>query len=258
MTWQKQDPKKPLYPDLIWSRPENKNHAGKLLLIGGKAGEFINVSSTYILANKAGAGIIRTLLPDSLQQIGKNIDEVEFSRSNQGGGFAKTALADFFDLSDWADQVLLAGDFGKNAETTVILDGYLLRSQKPIVLSQKALTSISLSYEQLLKLPVTLVITRDELRKIAIRIGSHIAVTSTANFETIKEVMFNISSQSKANLVIIDQDNTWVAVNGNIISTKTTPIDINTLAAYVAVWQMQNPDKPLQALATAVYEAVNI
>lgn len=257
MSWQKQDPKKPLYPDLLWSRPENKNHAGKLLIIGGKSGEFINVSSAYIFSKEAGAGVIRTLLPDSLKEIGKNIDGVEFSSTNQSGGFAKTALADFFDLSDWSDHVLLAGDFGKNSETTVILDGYLLRSQKPITVSQKTFGSIGLGYEQLLKLPITIVIDKEVLRKIAITIGSHTPVTSTATFDSLKEVIINISANSKANMVIVDADNTWVAVNGQVVSTKTGSLDINALAAYAAVWQMQNKEKPLEALTIAAFETLN-
>ena len=34
--WHKQGTK-PLYPDVIWSKPENKQAAGKLLIIGGHA-----------------------------------------------------------------------------------------------------------------------------------------------------------------------------------------------------------------------------
>ena len=33
--WHKQTSSKPLFPELIWSRPENRQLAGKLLIIGG-------------------------------------------------------------------------------------------------------------------------------------------------------------------------------------------------------------------------------
>ena len=33
--WQRQTSEKPLFADVLWSRPENRNLAGKLLIAGG-------------------------------------------------------------------------------------------------------------------------------------------------------------------------------------------------------------------------------
>lgn len=254
MNWQKQTREQPLFPDLLWSRPENKKHAGKLLIIGGQASELQNISSAYSFASKAGAGYIKMLMPESLRKITGHIEGAEFAPANKSGGFAKNALAQFFDLSEWADHILLAGDFGKNSETTVILDGFLLKGSKPITVSQNALGSIGIEYSQLVQMPLTLVIDRSIFQKIGKAVGTHVPITSLTTYENIGKITQNISSRSKASFVISDDEHIWTAVNGELVSTKSKPVDINALSAYCAVWLMQNPDKPLEALATAAFE----
>ncbi|HEX5797919.1 MAG TPA: hypothetical protein VFX79_01060 [Candidatus Saccharimonadales bacterium] len=256
MTWQKQTQDSPLFPDLLWSRPENKKYAGRLLIIGGKASEFQNISSAYSFAHEAGAGSIKILTPESLRKITENIQGAEFAPSNKSGGFAKTALAQFFDLGEWADHILLAGDFGKNSETTVILDGFLLKNSKPVTISQNALGSIGITFEQLIKMPLTLVIDRMVFQKIGKAVGTHVPITSLTTYENMGDIIQNISARSNASFVIMDEEHIWTAVKGELISTKSKPVDINALSSYCTVWQMQNPGKPLEALSTAVQQSI--
>lgn len=255
-SWQKQSPEEPLFPDLLWSRPENKKYAGKLLIIGGQASEFQNISSAYSFANEAGAGAIRILMPESLSKITRHIEGAEFAPASMGGGFAKKALAQFFDLSEWADHILLAGDFGKNSETTVILDGFLLKGAKPITISQYALVSVAIELEQLIQMPLTLVVDKSTFQKIGKAAGTRVPITSFTTYENMGEIIQSISSRSKANFVIIDEEHVWTSVSGEVVSTKSKPVDINALSAYCAVWQMQNPGKPLEALATACQQSI--
>lgn len=246
----------PLFPDLIWSRPENRRYAGKLLIIGGSLSEFQNISAAYTFAKEAGAGYTRILMPESLRKFTENIEGAEFAPANNSGGFAKNALAQFFDLSDWADHILLAGDFGKNSQTTVILDGFILRGVKPITISKNTLESIGIGLGELIKMPVNLVIDRSVFQKIGKAIGAHVPITSLTPYEKMAEIVQNISKGAKASLVIMDDEYIWTAVNGEVISTKSKPVDINALSAYCAVWLMQNPTKPLEALATACFECL--
>ncbi|MDO8591435.1 MAG: hypothetical protein Q7R60_00720, partial [bacterium] len=77
--WLKQTKDKPLFPDLLWSRPENKRLAGKLLVVGGNLYGFSAPGTAYGAALKAGVGTARVLLPDKLQKtVGKLIPEAEF------------------------------------------------------------------------------------------------------------------------------------------------------------------------------------
>ncbi|HEX5455792.1 MAG TPA: hypothetical protein VFW77_00300 [Candidatus Saccharimonadales bacterium] len=256
MSWQKQG-REPLFPDLLWSRPENKRQAGKLLIIGGHANEFQNISACYSFAREAGAGHIRFLMPESLSKLTGHIEGAEFAPANRSGGFARNALAQFFDLSEWADHVLLAGDLGKNSETTVILDGFLLKGPKPVTLAQDALRSIGIDFSRLINMSPTLIVDRSTFQKIGTAAGTHVPVTSLTTYENMGEIIRDISTDSKANMVIMDESNIWAAVSGNIVSTQAKPLDTNALSAYCAVWQMQNPAKPLEALATACFEVLS-
>src|ERR1700749_1211633 len=115
--WHKQTTDKPLYPELLWSRPENKRFAGKLLIIGGSLHGFTAPAQAYAEALKAGIGSARVLLPDALQKtIGTVLEAGEFAPSTPSGSFSKQALAEALELSQWADGVLLAGDFDRNSE----------------------------------------------------------------------------------------------------------------------------------------------
>lgn len=257
MSLRKQDPKNPLFEDLVWSRPENKRSAGKLLIIGGQAGDFMNVSAAYSFSKEAGAGTIRLILPDSLKKIAGNIEDAEFALSTSSGSFAKAALATFFDNSDWADHVLLAGDFGKNSETTVILDGFLLRGIKPTTISQNALPSIGIKLEQLVNMPVNLAIERKVFQKIGTALGTHIPITSITSFDQMAKLIEDISSSTKASFVVVDEDQIWCARGGEVVVTRAKPPDLNALSAYCSVWLMQNLTKPLEALSTAIYKSIN-
>lgn len=251
--WQKQG-EEPLFPDLIWSRPENKRYAGKLLIIGGKSGEFSHVAAAFEAAQRAGAGHIRVLLPESLRKVAQIIPEVEFAPVNKSGGFARTALAQWFDAAEWADHVLLSGDFGRNSETTTIIDGFLLRGGRPVTLNLNSIASCAVQPEQLLNLPVSLIADRRFLQKAGISLGLHVSLLSTTPIERLSEAIHQISLGRAANLLIQDSAQSWAVSGGNMVSMKTKTIDNTKLSAACAVWTMQNPKKPLEALATAYYD----
>src|SRR4051812_45465462 len=121
--WQKQAATEPLFSDLLWSRPENRAHAGKLLIVGGNAQGLAAPAAAYSAATEAGIGTARVLLPDSLQKtVGRVFEAGEYAPSTPSGSFSRNALAELLAMSNWADGVLLAGDFGRNSETAIMLE----------------------------------------------------------------------------------------------------------------------------------------
>ncbi len=93
-------PSKPLFPDLLWSRPENKRQAGKLLIVGGNAHGFAAAGEAYADAGEAGIGTARVLLPDSLQKtVGKIFEAGEYAPSTPSGSFSRRALAPLIDMA---------------------------------------------------------------------------------------------------------------------------------------------------------------
>ena len=64
--WHKQSATAPLYSDLIWSRPENRAQAGKLLILSGSAAGFSVAGQAYGAAQDA--GVVRVVLPELLRR----------------------------------------------------------------------------------------------------------------------------------------------------------------------------------------------
>ncbi|HXY18323.1 MAG TPA: hypothetical protein VEH48_02805, partial [Candidatus Nitrosopolaris sp.] len=124
--WLRQTPDKPLFPDLLWSRPENKRQRGKLLIVGGNSHGFAAPASAFAAAGTAGIGAARVLLPDATQKtIGTGFTDAVFAPSTPSGSFSRQALAELLENAGWADGVLLAGDFGRNSETAILLESFL-------------------------------------------------------------------------------------------------------------------------------------
>ena len=121
--WQVQS-EKLLFPEIAWSKPEQKTHAGKILIIGGGAGNFRGLSLAYETALKTGVGQAKVLAPDSLRKFLKidKLTDVIFAPSNNSGEFSSQAWSDFKAGEAWADLILLIGDTNKNSETAVQLE----------------------------------------------------------------------------------------------------------------------------------------
>ena len=260
MSWQKQPKDKPLYPDLLWSKPENKSQAGKLLVIGGSAGSFKVVSSAYQFADKAGAGSIRLLMPDAIRPYFSRLQEpslqtMEFAPSNKSGGFAKSALAEFLELSQWANHVLLAGDFGKNSETTILLETYLKKSKAPLTISADTIKSLDVKQALKSVRPDTFLgLEFGQLQQLGVQLGLKQAITSTMPAEKLASVLSEITAFDSLNIAGYFNGLLWAASNSKAVSTPSKPVDYAKLASYVAVWCMQNPSKKIEAMATAIYE----
>ena len=93
--WQSQTADAPLFPDIEWSKPEQRSQAGKLLIIGGNKLGFVAVASAYETATKAGIGESRVALPDVLKKaIDPGAFDTVYAASNPSGGFSKEALSE--------------------------------------------------------------------------------------------------------------------------------------------------------------------
>jgi len=247
--WLKQTDK-PLFENMLWSKPENKQAAGKLLIIGGQKDNFSHVAATYEAAIKAGAGTVRTLLPESLRKVAQFLPDIEFAPVNKSGGFSSSALDAMLDLSAWADMVLLAGDFGKSSETTALLDNYLKKYSGPLAISSRVLESID---ADIIGKNALFMCEFESLQRFAKDSGSKEAFTSDMGAVRFSEVLHNFSETNELKTVVEYQKNIWVAAENNMSSTESK-FNIDTISAYASVWLMQNPSQPFKALTTACFE----
>jgi thiamine pyrophosphate-dependent acetolactate synthase large subunit-like protein len=251
--WLRQTKDQPAFPDVLWSRPENKRHAGKLLIVGGHAQSFSTASRAFAAALKAGAGHVRIVLPDSLQKtVGKAFPEAEFASSTPIGSFSRQALALLIDLASWSDTVLLAGDFGKNSETSVALESFIEKYSGPLALAGDSLDYFFQESQQITKRENTLIIgDLSQIQKIA---QPAVAVQQTADFVQILNKLSIFSTDIKAQIVTNASNKTVVVSNGKISSTPIENDRVEPdLAAYASVWWMQQPGIAFEALTTAAY-----
>lgn len=253
--WVKQEPDKPLFPDLLWSRPENRNQAGKLLIVGGNAHGFAAAAEAYAEATKAGIGTTRVLLPDSLQKT-VGLAAGEYAPSTPSGSFSQKALAELLTMSRWADGVLLAGDLGRNSETAILLEQFIKKYEGQLTITQDALDYFTKSHQNLLDRENTLVVASfAQLQKLAIAAKFPTALTFDMDFLRLVEALHEFSQVHSANVIVKRQENIFVAVGGQVSSTKLKDnLEIWRVrtAAHAAVWWLQNPAKTFEALSTSL------
>jgi NAD(P)H-hydrate repair Nnr-like enzyme with NAD(P)H-hydrate dehydratase domain len=253
--WNKQDYNEPLYPDIIWSRPTNKLTSGKLLIIGGNSNGFKDPAKAYTQASQAGIGSTKILMPDALQKIvGKSIEDAEFAPSNKSGSFSKQALSDFMQLAKWSDGVLIAGDISSNSETSALLEDFAEKYNGILSLANDMADQAINNPYIILNRPQTLItINFAKLQLLLTNSRFTRAVKSTQSINNNCEVLHEFTKRYKPIILTEFNGNVVVANDGNIITTKLDQLsDILDYSTKATVWWLQNPTKPLEAVASSI------
>lgn len=254
--WQKQEAGKPLFPDLLWSRPENRSQAGKLLVVGGNAHGFAAAAEAYQAAAGAGIGTARVLLPDSLQKtVGKVFMAGEYAPSTPSGSFGRQALAELLAMAGWADAVLLAGDFGRNSETAVLLEQFLGKYAGQLTLTKDAVDYFIRTPAVMLERRQTLlVINIAQLQKLGTGAGFTTAFTFDMGVLGLVDALHDFTWQYHISIIVQHLDTLFVAMDGKVSTTRLSrerPVWRVKTAAAAGVWWLQNPSKPFEALTAA-------
>ncbi len=255
--WLKQEPGKPLFPELQWSRPENRLSAGKLLIVGGNLYGFAAPAEAYTMALKAGIGTTRVLLPNAVQKVvGKVLEHGEFAPSTPSGSFSQKALDELLLQSHWADGVLLAGDLGRNSETAVLLENFLQKSSIPVIITKDAADyCISAPKITLARSQTLLVLSLSQLQRLGTAARFPRAITFSMDLLHLVAWLHDFTILHAAQLVVKHHDILAVAVDGRVSTTRLVtdmPIWRLQVAAQASVWLIQNPTRPFEAITTAL------
>lgn len=258
--WFQQTKDKPLYDDIIWSQPESRQARGKILIIGGNSHGFSAPGEAYTAAEVAKAGTIRVLLPQAIYKIFKAFKgpvlETEFAASNPSGSFSQKALGEWLDHAMWADAVLLAGDFGRNSETAIIIEKFLQHANVPTTITKDGVDYfIPIAKQFTERENITLALSMAQLQKLGsslnfdkpFKLGMDLVQLSSALNEFTRKFPFKI--------IVKQQSYILVSLAGKVSSTLLEE-DIDVwrvkIAAAATVWGMQNPSKPFEALTTSL------
>lgn len=253
--WQKQDKNKPLFEDLIWSKPQQKSQSGKLLIVGGNLHAIGAPAESYETVLKQRVGECKVVMPISTKKLlgPKPPEQIMFLGSTPSGSFSYQAIQELKSYLDWADGVLLAGDFGKNSETTLLIET-TSKLDKLKVYCGDAIDNLTHSPELLLQNnQATLVSNIAQLQKLATTIKYPRAVKHDMPLMQLVEFLHDFTSIFPCHLLIDYNQEIIIASGGQIVTTKAAKHkSLVQLAANVSVWWLQNSTKPLQAISTAI------
>lgn len=255
--WRQQEQGKPLFPDMEWSRPENRLAAGKLLIVGGNLHGFAAPAEAYSEAATAGIGTTRVLLPAAVQKIvGPILVDGEYAPSTPSGSFSQKALNDLLSLSAWADGVLFAGDVGRNSETAILLEKFLAKSPSAVTLSKDCVDyAVSAPGTVLARERTMLVLSLSQLQRLGIAARFPKAVTFSMDLLHLTGWLHEFTSAHRPYIIVKHHEHILAAVDGQVSSTKLAtdlPVWRVKASAHTSVWWLQNPTKPFEAITTAL------
>lgn len=252
--WLKQSKDKPLYSDLLWSKPINKSHAGKLSIVGGSASGFATSVNIYNEVLKAGIGQVKAVLPESTKKIVGNISpDIVFAPTNKSGGFASNALSELIELGNWSDSIILAGEISNNSETTVMIESFISKQTDPMIIAGDSLDSMQSFYKLLLERENTILICSfNQLQKLITHSDSVHPLLSSIQLTNFVDFLHDFTRGKNTAIVTEHSGNIIIASNGKVSTTKSDEIDLIKTASHCAVWIAQNPNKIFEALNCAV------
>lgn len=260
--WRKQQ-EEPLFPELEWNKPERRNQAGKLLIIGGTLHTLTAPANAYERVTSEGIGEVKIALPDKTKRlVGATLPSAVFLPSTASGEFALEGSAELDSYTQWADTILFPGDSGRNSQTTILFEQLIKTHINQVIITRDALDSISNNAQELIDRPdTTLVASFAQFQKLVKVLGEPTAVMASMDLVQLVEFLHVFSSKHTASMVTYWQGQLLAAHNGGVSSTKVPsqknqepPLWRTSVASYGACYQTWNPQKPLEALTQANYQ----
>ena len=255
--WKQQTTEKPLFPDIEWAKPEQRNQRGRLGIIGGTKLGFAGVADSYSTALEAGAGEVRVLVPDVLRSvIPKSMTDVAFGASNPSGGFAAEALQDMKALGDWSGGLLLVGDAGRNSETAISYSELIRSYDGLLVLTRDAIDLVKNDSALLAERPRTLlVLSFAQIQKLFQSIYYPIILTFSMQLMQLVEALHKFTITYPVTIAVLHRDTLIVAHSGEVTTTKwEQPMAIwrGQTAARAASYWLWTPSQPLEAVTASL------
>lgn len=255
--WKTQTIEKPLFPDIEWSKPEQRSKAGRLGIIGGNKLGFAGVAESYSTALRAGVGEVRVLLPDALRKtIPTSITDTVFAPTNPSGSLASDASADMKALGDWSTAILLIGDAGRNSETAILYENFVQDYEGPLTITRDAIDLIKNSSPQLVERPNTLIIASfAQLQKLFSSVYYPKILTFSMQLSSLVEALHKFTVTYPITITVLFKDHILVASDGKVTSTAwQNPMAIwrGQTASRAATYWLWNPHDPLASVTASL------
>ena len=260
--WRKQEPKKPLFDEVAWSKPERRDQAGRLAIVGGNARGFWAVAGAYQTARRTGVGEVRVVMPDALKpklpvQVRAQMEDLLLVPSNPSGGLALEAEKTLQAAANWSGQMLFIGDNGANSETAQLLEKFLADGDYcdcQVTIARDAVDLLVYGAETVLARPKTnLVVSMAQLQKLARAVYYPRMVTFSQGVKQVAETLHKFTITYPVAITLFHDDNLLVAHQGEVVSQPfDEPMriwsgEVPTVAACWSIWRSD----PIKAIATS-------
>lgn len=255
--WQRQEPGKPLYPDIEWSKPERRDQAGKLLIVGGNKLGFAAVAESYQSSLTAGVGQVRVFVPDCLKgSIPSTIPDIVFAACTPSGGLSKDATPDLTASAAWADAVLLIGDAGRNAETALAYEEFISKYSGQLTLTRDAVDLVKNNPSLLAERPDTLlVVSFAQLQKLFQGVYYPKVLTFNMQLLQLVEALHKFTITYPSTIITLHKDTLLIANDGQVVTQHwDEPMAIwrGSVATNAATYWLWNDSLPLKAAAASI------
>lgn len=255
--WRKQTVSSPLFPDIEWSKPERRDLAGRLGIIGGNKLGFAGVAEAYSTSLATGVGSVKVLLPDVLKRtIPTNITDTAFAETTPSGSLAKNALGDMLALGDWSTGVLMIGDAGRNSETAIAYEQFLESYHGPLAITRDAVDLLKNTPQRLVERPDTLlVISFAQLQKLFSSVYYPKVLTFSMQLSGLVDAVHKFTITYPTTIVVLHKDYLVAAHGGEVTTTPwENPMAIwrgQTAARATSYW-LWNQKTPLEAVTASL------
>lgn len=255
--WRQQNNQKPLFPDIEWSKPEQKSRAGRLGIIGGNKLGFAGVAESYQTALKTGAGEVRVLLPDALKKsIPTIMTDVVYGPTNISGSLNTDAINEMRAIGSWATGILLIGDAGQNSETAILYEKFIREYQGPLIITRDAIDLLRNSSQIIADRPNTLIFASfAQLQKLFQTVYYPKVLTFSMQLSNLVEAIHKFTITYPISIAVFHKDTILVASEGQVTSTPfDNPMEIwrGKTATNSAVYWIWNPSKILESITTSL------
>ncbi len=255
--WLRQTDSKHLYPDLEWSKPERRDQAGKLLIVGGNKLGFSAVAESYQTALSTGVGQAKVILPDCLKSsVPRTLLDVIFTACTTSGGISHDALTDLKASSDWADSVLLIGDAGRNAETALVYEEFIAGYSGQLVITRDAIDLVKNNPGLLVEREQTLVIASfAQLQKLFGGVYYPKVLTFSMQLLQLVEALHKFTITYPLTIMTFHNDTLLIAQGGQVITQPwNDPMALwrGGVATSASAYWMWSPHSASAAVAASV------
>lgn len=250
--WKRQEPGKPLFPDIEWSKPERRDQAGKLLIIGGNKLGFSAVAESYQSALETGVGEVKVLVPDCLKKsIPAAMVDVIFAACTPSGGLSKDAGPELRATSEWASSVLLIGDAGRNAETALAYEEFISSYAGQLTLTRDAIDLVKNNPGLLVERPGTLLVASfAQTQKLLQGVYYPKMLTFNMQLMQLVEALHKFTITYPCTLMTLHNETMVIASGGEVVTQHwNTPMAIwrGSVATQAACYWLWNPQLVLES-----------